>query len=127
MGVTNYFDSQNKENYKDLIDFVDDTANRNVMTKAFCSSSECDLLSIEYMKARNNLMMCGWIGLFNELQQSVDELMFVWQMDADIQMDNVQMDVNSVSVTEHETIRKRNKWDVMLYELAIVLKEQQKI
>merc|ERR1712048_637679 len=38
--VANYFDAKNKEDYKDLYDFVEQKAHRNVMTKYFCDCGE---------------------------------------------------------------------------------------
>ena len=132
--VANYFDAKNKENYKDLYDFVEHKSNRNVMTKYFCNCGEEMMINgNEYMKARNNLMSLGWIGIFDDLQQSVDKLMFFWNLDGKIK---IAMETNKnfdkpfdvkLSVSEHQTILKRNKWDAMLYEQASVLKAQQEI
>merc|ERR1712232_265035 len=123
--VANYFDAKNKEHYKDLYDSVELKSNRNVMTKYFCNcGKEMMINGNEYIKARNNLISLGWIGLFDYLQGSADELMFFLNLNGKIKISsetNTNFDKPfdiKLSVSEHELILKRNKWDVMLYELG---------
>ena len=140
--VATYYDGENRKKYKDFAEFIDDKSNQNLMTKYISGAdvnawydvnmqNEAKLINgNDYVMARNNLMSMGWIGLFNDLQNSVDQLAYFWNLEKNENKIKTKAEINKnfdkpfnikLTVSEHESILKRNKWDVMLYELAIVL------
>eukprot|EP00483_Globobulimina_turgida_P009000 UN09018 len=133
----------NKEKYEDLEQFVEHKLNRNIMTKYLCGSHLNENMENvlvngnEYVVARNNLLSMGWIGLFEDLVSSVKQLQYFWKLSGENTMKiSMETEINKnfdkpfdirLTLSEHQTILKRNRWDVMLYELALVLQKQQQI
>ena len=149
--IGNYYDGDNKEIYKDMDDFIDHKLNRNIQTKYICGDdlktwynpqshhktmNDFIVNGNEYMIARNNLISMGWIGLFEQLDESVKQLKWFWKLSQDYKSGNMKTEINKnfdkpfnvqLTVTQHDAIIKRNKWDLMLYDLAKVLYQQQQI
>ena len=148
--VGNYYglSEEEKETYRDLDDFIENKLNRNIMTKFICGNdiktwytpnshhqklSDFIANGNDYYLARINLISMGWIGLFHDLDESVKQLQYLWKLDDNKNM-KLEMNKNfdkpfNIKLTQNqrEIILKRNKWDVMLYELALVLQKQQQI
>lgn len=151
--VANYYEESNMEKYRDLDEFIDHKLNRNVMTKYVAGADvkawynvqrrqsktgdieDLDINQNEYMTARANLINMGWIGLFENLEHSVDHLKYFWNLEVGSKINekpvinqnfDKPLDVPLTQI-QRELILKRNRWDKMLYELAVVLQQQQEI
>ena len=83
-----------------------------------------------YKIARWNLMNMGWVGIFDKLQRSVDQLKYFWGLPAtkiSVKNRNIKNPNAGLSEEERQKILEFNPGDTWLYELAVVLNEQQEL
>ena len=82
-----------------------------------------------YELARWNLMNMGWVGIFDKLQQSVDQLRIFWGVKVTKMStrNKNKKKPKGLSQKEKEKILMFNPGDVWLHELAVILYEQQRL
>lgn len=83
-----------------------------------------------YRLARWNLVNMGWVGVFDRLQQSVDQLRHFWNIEKTAigrKNRNRKKPNSPLSERERDRILEFNTGDAWLYELAVVLFEQQQL
>ena len=83
-----------------------------------------------YVMARRNLMRMGWVGVFEKLQESMDQLRYFWGMKRTkmaLENKNKRKPKNPLTQEEIDKILAFNMGDVWLSELAVVLFQQQEV
>ena len=83
-----------------------------------------------YLMARRNLIGMGWVGVFERLQESVDQLTHFWGMERTklrVKNRNGRKPEGALSQEEIDKIIAFNMGDVFLHELALVLFQQQEL
>lgn len=83
-----------------------------------------------YELARWNLINMGWVGLFDQIQASVDQLKVFWGLKKTklpVKNKNRNKPTTHLSLEEKTKILEFNPGDLWLYELALVLFEQQQL
>ena len=83
-----------------------------------------------YELARWNLMQMGWVGLFDRLSESVKQLKYFWNLQRtslSMRNKNKRKPQKSLTKKEKERILEYNQPDLWLYELGVVLFEQQQL
>eukprot|EP01083_Nonionella_stella_P114419 338321_1 len=83
-----------------------------------------------YNIARWNLINMGWVGIFDRLSESVQQLEYFWnikQTTLTTRNKNRHKPLNPLTPQETRKILEFNPGDTWLYELAVVLFEQQQL
>lgn len=84
-----------------------------------------------YLMARRNLIGMGWVGVFERLTESVDQLKHFWGIQNKIRMPiknrNKRKPKDPLTQEEIDKIIAFNMGDAWLHELALVLFQQQEL
>merc|ERR1712154_728649 len=107
--------------------------NRDAMTRQLAGDADSEHERIganEFMTARSHLVSLSWCGLFEDVQSSAAQIERFWGLSDVAETIDAKPRLNTnferprdfrLSAIEKEIILKRNKWDSMLYDLAVVL------
>ena len=88
-----------------------------------------------FLIARNNLLQMGWIGIFEKLEQSIKQMPIYFGNDYIILsqrgLKNLNQNINkpkySITKNQLKTLIKYNQFDILLYNIGVVLHQQQQV